>query len=129
AGHSEEASRYGELAAKYEERTGIKPQGTHAAASGTAANAVQEFEISVPVEGAAAEQAQEAPAPMVAKAPTPSGLFFHAATTASAPPEAPVPADSEPEPAGEIDLSSEWEQDFSVETAPPSAESLPPVIE
>ena len=162
AGHAEEAARYGDLAAKYEERSGGASPKTPLAQtqpSVTAAAQIQsspavhnsgapEFEISGP---AFATEPQEAisespvsqpgavahtkPAP-VQKSGTKSGLFFHAATPV---PTAPVSAPTETLPrevsaetgiaqvselaaipethvGPEVDLSSEWEQDFTVET-------------
>jgi tetratricopeptide (TPR) repeat protein len=155
AGHAEEAARYGDLAAKYEERSGATSPEMHPALTASAqlqAPAVHdsgatEFEISAPQFAADSQVvgsdspasqpeaiAQTKPAP-VQKSGTKSGLFFH---TASPAPKVPVPAAAEqtqpqvsaeaavaqiPELAAipetragaETDLSSEWEQDFSVE--------------
>ena len=110
SGHAEEAARYGDLAAKYEQREGgitsvLAPVKAAALASNHTAHA-PEFEISAPVldpaehdthglpahAGPAAAQAQQALAQAaVASAPadpvvsaTRSGVFFHA-------PGAPVP--------------------------------------
>ncbi|HEV2474245.1 MAG TPA: tetratricopeptide repeat protein, partial [Chthonomonadales bacterium] len=105
AGHAEEATRYGDLATKYEERSGSKPQvaaaaapvATKAAVAAAGASApvqaaaAADFEISAPV---AAEQNETAvataPAAQMPPLPTPipkpaapapksgkSGLFFH----------------------------------------------------
>ena len=126
AGHVEEASRYGDLATKYEERSGSKPQAgaavpalaaTKAAAAAAGASAsVQaaapaEFEISVPASAeqevapaaAAASEAQMPPLPTpIPKpvAPVPksgkSGLFFHAPAVSA--PAAPAAAPAPPAP-------------------------------
>src|SRR5207245_625915 len=97
----------------------------------------QEFEISAP----AAEVSQPAIAAMPeTKSPArpvaaPSGLFFHAApSVAPPPPPSPVPIVAEPEfsvaPTQEgpveIDLSSEWEQDLTVEMPHATSDAEPP---
>jgi pilus assembly protein FimV len=126
AGHAEEASRYGDLAAKYEERsTGISigATGEEALAPETAgAAAVQEFEVSTAVGGPSEEPVQEIPAPDAESATKPvaaaSGLFFHGAAPSSPASEEVAQEfsiSSTQEQAAEIDLSSEWEQDLSVE--------------
>jgi len=133
AGHSQEASRYGDLSAKYEERGGAslaKAQETAGTDAGTEkGHAAQEFEVSIPLDEVPGEDAQEVPAPAGGKiaAASASGLFFHATTAPSASVEAPQ-AEITPAPAAEIDLSSEWEQDFSVEVPLSAAEIEPPVI-
>ena len=138
SGHSEEASRYGDLAAKYEERTGgagsaaAVPQGAASANAGTAQHAVQEFEVSGPPVKSSPEHAQEghalvAHASGAAKPASPSGLFFHAADT-SAPAAESAAVETASAPTAEIDLSSEWEQDLSGEAAPAEA-SAPPVAQ
>ena len=149
AGHNEEAARYGDLAGKYEEGTSgaaQEPQAQAAAASVSAepaaavaehAPAAQEFEIATPAQAHEAEKT-EAPAveePAVAQAAAaagastaPSGLFFHAATPeVVAEPAKHAPAAEEFSVAptqehAEADLSSEWEQDLSVD-APADAEA------
>lgn len=143
AGHPDEASRYGDLAAKYEERAAKAP---------SAAVPVETAEVeAAPVEAAetvaempvVAEEAapgieQELPVEsdnITIEAPTVAvpKLFFHGAQSASPAaeepeaaeaPEAPV-ADATPQK--EIDLSDEWEgtmsEDVAVEAA--SAEEAP----
>lgn len=143
AGYADEASRYGELAAKYEQRTAgkLEPlENATAPAEVAESAAVQEFEIAASPEPVA-ENAHEAHLPEVhspevhslevqfPQAPTsadavstPSGLFFHGAT-----PSVPAGHSTElgsretPELPTNVDLSSEWEQDFSIET-PESAD-------
>ena len=141
AGHADEASRYGELAAKYEQRTAPKepvapskagrPESSPVLPAEPAQSpAVTEFEVTVaaPEPEVAAVEATPpplaaptpvaAPIPAVESAPAaPSGLFFHGPSpTAAEPPVVPAAelavAPSQPE-AVEIDLSSEWEQDLS----------------
>jgi pilus assembly protein FimV len=142
AGHADEASRYGDLASKYEERSGAG-SGVPRTPEATPASGLQEFEVSAPGHEPAPEVAQAAVVEVqdVPKSvTTPSGLFFHGAAPAAATqgvtgaPE-PAPEPSQPE-ATEIDLSSEWEQDLSVE-APPAvdgpvaaeAEVIAPAVE
>ena len=135
AGHSEEASRYGDLAAKYEERSAgavpvAPPQETAAVADAAASPATPEFEISAPTSEGFTEAAHVPPAaaPVAAKPSGASGVFFHASTapiSTSAPTIQPVqtsepPAALEPEQPAEVDLSSDWESDLSVEA--PEAE-------
>jgi len=136
AGHPEEASRYGELAAKYEERSGVAAPAVQekeveaAPATETAAAAPQEFEISVPATGSPADESVgEAPAKEVAppaKASPASGLFFHASRSSASAQKEQQPAAPEiqaaiPEQqAADVDLSSEWESDLAVE--PPQVE-------
>jgi tetratricopeptide (TPR) repeat protein len=147
AGHAEEASRYGDLASKYEQRSGTTRAASKTDAPMVAETAVrshQEFEISAPAPEFSAEpelmtHAQAAPAVEPAKtekrAPGRSGLFFHAPT---APPvvakgEPPVAAAPVEEPeAAAVDVSSEWESDFSVETheaAPEPTGAQPEAVE
>ncbi len=124
AGHAEEASRYADLASKYEERSGAG-SATKAAEVAATSHGVQEFEVAAPthepepvVAAASVAEPQELPKSVT----TPSGLFFHGAAPTAVPPAAPVnpklPAPPERNETAEIDLSSEWEQDLSVETVP-----------
>src|SRR5438876_9265394 len=89
AGHADEASRYGDLAAKYEERSAAGSTETDSAATSPAieqSTAVQEFEISVPVQESSEEAGEAAPVPAesaTTPVAAPSGLFFHGATTSS----------------------------------------------
>jgi tetratricopeptide (TPR) repeat protein len=129
AGHPEEASRYGDLAAKYEERSA----GTVAVAepkemlAGAVIQAAPEFEISAPVSESFAEVAEVPPAeaqvPAAAKPSARSGLFFHASTAPLSAPAPSIQGEQPGEPSVvpveeqpvEVDLSSEWENDLSVE--------------
>jgi pilus assembly protein FimV len=151
AGHAEEASRYGDLASKYEERgagshAGQPQEITVNAAAAAPSEAAPEFEISAPAtepvhevieEVATPDNASVAPpiAPVVTKVTTvPSGLFFHGAppqASATASNEKPESAAAAPvEAVAEIDLSSEWEQDLPDKTVPEvSQESVPEVAE
>ncbi|HZP17581.1 MAG TPA: tetratricopeptide repeat protein, partial [Terriglobales bacterium] len=132
AGHSEESARYADLALKYEERAaagaGVTPE--HAPAK-TATPAAPEFEIAPLVVESSSDVAESTPDPeqaaTAATTVTPSGLFFHgAAPTIAAEAAAPAPAEefavasaAVPEP-GEVDLSTDWEQDLTMD-APPAA--------
>jgi tetratricopeptide (TPR) repeat protein len=157
AGYPEEAARYGDLAAKYEEGSTGAAANTAAVADQKSAIVAQafaplaapvasaEFEITEP-QSAETQRDQHLQQPVVASAATEatsqvkasapvqksgarSGLFFHAAAPAapeapgqvlsSAPeptaPAADFPVAVEPAHAGEMDLSSDWEQDLTVE--------------
>jgi tetratricopeptide (TPR) repeat protein len=117
AGHAEEASRYGDLATRYEERCTAS---THPPAEIPAELAsVQDFEVSLPVEEFShglIEQTATAEIPTVKPLTPPAGLFFHAPSPlAAATQELEVSVEPVQEQAAEIDLSTEWEQDLSVE--------------
>src|SRR5207245_6588999 len=81
------------------------------------AAAVQGFEVSAALREPAEKPVREIPFPdSVAAA---SGLFFHGAAPSSPVSEEAAPElsiSSTQEQAAEIDLSSEWEEDLSVET-------------
>jgi len=131
AGHADEASRYGELASKYEERSGSSATKSQVVAP---SHGVAEFEVSAPVHEPEAEtakavvEAQEQQKSVT----TPSGLFFHGAAPVTATPASTEISESAPAPgqeaAAEIDLSSEWEQDFSVEASPSAEEPVPDAV-
>jgi pilus assembly protein FimV len=108
AGHPEEATRYGELAEKYEERASVAAE-----AQGEA-----------PVESSPAEVLEPQPRKAVPVAAKPAGLFFHAAAA----PSAQTTAEFEMQPAPEIteqeiDLSDEWDGGASKASAAPVAPS------
>ena len=111
AGHPDEATRYGELGSKYEERASTAP-----------AEAI-EHPPALPDMAPAAAEPFAGPAVSVKAPAQPSGLFFHAATAASSPATHDVPAaefevQSEPPAAeSEIDISEEWEGALSDEPA------------
>ncbi len=116
AGHPDEASRYSDLAGKYEERASAKPP-TEIDAND--AIRVAPASIATPDFGhfAAAEVA-ETPA-ISAPAPLSSGLFFHqpGSPAASASSEFEVRAGA-PTEESEIDISAEWEGEVTEEPAP-----------
>jgi tetratricopeptide (TPR) repeat protein len=125
AGHADEASKYSDLAAKYEQRSapaGGKSQanalsrGKHAAAA-----TVQEFEIAAPVSDSFSEAppgaltAERAPHDANASSAH-SGLFFQEPTqSAQAEPQQEFSI-APPHPAAETGSAEDWEQDFSIET-------------
>jgi pilus assembly protein FimV len=128
AGHNDDASRYADLASKYEERSGAASGAAKAQEVASVTPAVAEFEVAAAMpepgpEVAAEVTAQETPKTIA----TPSGLFFHGAAPvapAVSQTEAPETATA-PESSG-TDLSSEWEQDFAVEVEPATAEENAP---
>jgi tetratricopeptide (TPR) repeat protein len=118
AGYPEEATRYGELADRYEERAGAP-----AVVDSVVASPAQPAPEAIPVAAAASAPWPAAP-PEVAEEPEFAVVDHHiadqeAGQTAVA--ESSVPA--EPAPA-EIDLSSEWDDSITIEldTPPPAAE-------
>jgi tetratricopeptide (TPR) repeat protein len=139
AGHAEEARRYAELAAKYEERrtAGAEiPAPTPPASSvppETPSATATEFAIAAPSPGMDADRdepevAEEAqPAVAAARQIGPSGLFFHAPATSASEtaPGQPETAEFSVAPAeahtDESDLSTQWEQELTVE-APAASE-------
>jgi len=119
AGYPEEATRYGELAARYEERAGTVA--ASADQTSTVLPKVVVPEAAPTVQVVQADNSSESHDTVTAE-PEPSGLFFHA-------PAAEIPETAEaktPEfelgPAqvaeSEIDLSGEWDGAVSSETAP-----------
>lgn len=153
AGHADEASRYADLAAKYEEASGtsgVSDSPVVAATAASAETAAPEFEVSSPTHETEIDVPQVKPeletfaaaktaAHVAAKPAAPSGLFFHGATpVVAAAPAATAASSAAPEVAefvavpaqaeSEVDLSNEWEQDLQVE-APPVAVDAPQVAE
>ena len=104
AGHPDEATRYGELAGKYEERAAL----------------AAEPEVEVEVASAAAAHASTAPAPT---APA-SGLFWHTPATNKSQEPAEFEVQAAPVPVeDEIDISDEWEGELTEEPeSAPAAE-------
>src|SRR6478672_7502326 len=143
AGYSQEASRYGELAAKYEQRgspVASSPElHTTSTEASAAVDAAPEFEISAPGAEALDVSAAEPPpektvAPSVQRAPA-SGVFFHSPATAKIAkaketPAAPQPeflAATEEQQPVEVDLSSEWENDLAIDAPQVEAVQEQPV--
>jgi pilus assembly protein FimV len=134
AGHVDEATRYGELAGKYEERGSI---GIAAPQESIPEPILVEMHVEPEEETPPAPVATVAPVPPVA--PTPpvakaaaaaspsgkaSGLFWHAPAAPAKEPAALEPAEFEVQPASEvaeaeIDLSEEWEGELAEDPASP----------
>jgi len=120
AGHPDEATRYGELAGKYEERASAHPGASLVGAGIVPPTAQPEAVASLLPK----DDPGSIPAPAAVATKT-SGLFWHAPAAPAAPPQVTpslafpataVPADSEKKLApettkaeNEIDLSDEWE--------------------
>jgi pilus assembly protein FimV len=128
AGHPDEATRYGELAGKYEARAVatapeslevIAPLSTSSALTGEPEESAIRFS-SAP---APAERTPVATTPPAASAARPAGLFWHAPAAASPTPSVAEPEvfEAKPAPASEIDLSEEWEGTLTHESAAPPA--------
>ncbi|MGZ4730604.1 MAG: tetratricopeptide repeat protein [Terriglobales bacterium] len=118
AGHPDEASRYRDLAGKYEERASAKSHRD----SETAVAATTPFAPAT-IAPPAFDQfgsSDEADAPAFsAPEPSASGLFFHQATSGTAPASSEFEVRSEPSaPESEIDISAEWEGEVSEEPKP-----------
>ncbi|MCU1296100.1 MAG: Tetratricopeptide repeat protein, partial [Acidobacteriaceae bacterium] len=142
AGHPDEASRYGELASKYEERAAAAPAELSDAPFVPAVNKVASHEIAeipemvvspetVSVSELFVEPPQTpatASIPATKSAPAKaaaSGLFFHAPASQASSPSSTPEFDVQAAPEAEIDLSSEWEGSFAEGDAtavPPPAE-------
>ncbi|MGA7383087.1 MAG: tetratricopeptide repeat protein [Terriglobales bacterium] len=115
AGCPDEATRYGELSAKYEERAASTPAlSIKAAARVESAVVTEEAQVSEIAEGAVL------PAP--AAPAEESGPFFHAGEAQPETTEFVVQA----APTQEIDLSAEWEEGFTEAPAISSAKSEAP---
>lgn len=119
AGYPDEATRYGELAAKYEERAAVTP------------GAKLPAELELP-----AKSQPAAPAQTKKSAPAPAAAFHGLDASAEAAVESAFGSQSEPEvaefhvaahPESEIDLSSEWEGTVTEEpVAQPAQEPVAP---
>ncbi|HTE88772.1 MAG TPA: tetratricopeptide repeat protein [Terriglobales bacterium] len=132
AGHVDEATRYGELAGRYEERGSI---GIAAPQESIPEPILVEMHVEPEEETLPAPVATAAPVPPVAPAPPvakaaaaaspsakASGLFWHAPAAPAKEPPAPEPAEFEVQPASEvaeaeIDLSEEWEGELAEDPA------------
>jgi pilus assembly protein FimV len=124
AGHPDEASRYSDLASKYEERTSAKK------VSASAATAAQTMPfapatITPAFDHFAGNEVPDAPASI--PEPSTSGLFFHTAAASAAHESAEFEVSSGPAASEtEIDISDEWETQISDEpkAAPIAAETV-----
>jgi tetratricopeptide (TPR) repeat protein len=123
AGHPDEATRYGELATKYEERSHV---GTAESPDAVTVELHVEPETAAPeIAAPVAPRARTTPT-IAPAAPGSSGLFFHAPAASARAPSPPETAEFEVQaapPAGEseIDISEEWEGSLSEEPASASA--------
>ena len=121
AGHPDEATRYGELAKMYEERSAtsasdaaagipavVEPEITLQGDPAPAFESTADFDVAPEIE--VAPVVSEAP---VALPPKARGLFFHAPTPSAQAGEVQPPAalefDVQPTGESEIDISDEWE--------------------
>jgi tetratricopeptide (TPR) repeat protein len=124
AGFPDEATRYGDLAAKYEERGSAAPteaRGAVLAKPTLTIDTAPEIAIepAVPAEEVAATVTEHVVAPAQ---PEPAEFEIHSAIEASAAPE-PIASENE------IDLSSEWEDSLTVETDAAAPEEAPAAAE
>lgn len=128
AGYPDEATRYGELAAKYEERGSTIP-----AEAGVSAVAHGETKLAAPETWAAdfapqASIAEEAP-PEAEVAGDTSKSFSHADVAPAPAPEAPEHPEfaiqSTVTPEKEIDISAEWEDSLSDEETTSASQQRP----
>jgi tetratricopeptide (TPR) repeat protein len=134
AGHPDEATRYGELAGKYEARAvATAPESLEVIAPlATPSELTREPEASAIRFSPAPEQADRTPvaaAPPSAPAARPARLFWHAPAAASPPSPVAEPEvfQAKPAPSSEIDLSEEWEGALTEESAPTPGWSEPAV--
>jgi tetratricopeptide (TPR) repeat protein len=130
AGHPDEASRYNELAGKYEERTSAKAiKASHAVA--VPALPFEPATIAPPAFDHLAV-AEIADAPASIPETSTSGLFFHTPASSTVPESREFEVGSEPPvPESEIDISAEWETQVSdkPKTASFAEESGAPDVE
>jgi pilus assembly protein FimV len=112
AGCPDEATRYGELSAKYEERAASTP-----ALSSRAAARVESAVVSEEAQVGEIAEAAVAPAAVAEE----SGPFFHATEAQPEASEFAVQA----APTQEIDLSAEWEEGFAEAPAAASGGKVP----
>jgi tetratricopeptide (TPR) repeat protein len=136
AGHPDEASRYAELAAKYEERASVGGESIDAAELPPAFHATRE-EADEPVAPAAkvappvvSKEPVAAPPAQTKSAAAASGLFFHAQASASPVPEAAeFEVQAAPPSEEAIDLSGDWEAEFSDDSAPAPVAAAPAPVQ
>ncbi len=122
AGHPDEATRYGELAAKYDDRTSSRSE--EAAGVDQTVGAAADSPIARVADSSAAQEAPEEAAEVETPAPAASGLFFHQVPAPQARvPEYDLKPVSPPSDA-EMDISAEWEVEVSDQ---PAAQSAPQI--
>jgi len=133
AGHPDEASRYSDLASKYEERTSVKKVAVSdalAAPATIAAASLPSTSAPAAFDSFASAEAPDAPASI--PEPSTSGIFFHTASSSTVPEAAEFDVSSEPAVSeSEIDISAEWETQGSDEprAAALAAEAAVPDLE
>jgi tetratricopeptide (TPR) repeat protein len=142
ADHPEEATRYGELAERYEDRSSAPAPGIHTEEAPIyldapepepevqeAESAVPEFSVDeLPVEGDAVAEPEVAQAEAASPWPTAADASEEI-TVEPADAEFGVVEEAEPAAASsEIDLSSEWDDSISVEADEPAAEVAEPEV-
>src|SRR3984893_10187113 len=121
AGQPEEASRYSELADRYEERASAK-SGDAKEAMAVAHASVEPFVPEIVARAASAHMVAEDAVDASLPAPTASGLFFHKAAGSTAPPSREFEIRPGPPAAeSEIDISAEWEGEGSDRAAAASS--------
>jgi tetratricopeptide (TPR) repeat protein len=140
ADHPEEATRYGELAERYEDRSSAPVPGTHieeapiyldapepeAAEVDEAGSAVPEFSVDeLPAEGGTV--AEEAAPEAETASPWPTSDAASEEITVE-PGDAEFAVVEESAASSEIDLSSEWDDSVSVEADEPAAEVAEPEV-
>jgi len=114
AGHPDEASRYSDLAGKYEERTSAKPVKAKEATAAPAMPFAPAAIAPPALDHFAAAAATDVSAST--SEPSASGLFFHKAASSTVPQPGEFEVRSEPAvPESEIDISAEWETQISDE--------------
>jgi tetratricopeptide (TPR) repeat protein len=147
ADHPEEATRYGELAQRYEERSTVAapiaaeeaPIYIETSGPAEAEESAEEFSIDAPAADASAdaEEAIQEEAEDATAEDAPAHQAWPTAHTEAAPVEAEEEISVEPanefavvdesaaveEPATEIDLSSEWDDSLTVETDAPASDT------
>jgi tetratricopeptide (TPR) repeat protein len=127
AGHPDEATRYKDLADKYDERTSKAVEEIDTESLSAAPFAPATIERAMPATLSRAADYNDGAHAAPAAGLSTSGLFFHKAASASAVPESgEFEVHSEPAAATrEIDISAEWEGAVSDE--PPAASTQEPV--
>ena len=118
AGHPDEASRYSDLASKYEERTSAKPHQEIDTAAAAAMPFAPPTAASPALGHFASDEPADAPA-FSAPEVSSSGLFFHQTASPAAPASSEFEVHSEaPAAESEIDISAEWEGEVTDEPTP-----------
>ncbi len=121
AGHPDEASRYSDLAGKYEERTSVKPAVAKDALAASEMPFAPQTVASPGFDHFASADVADAPASV--NDASASGLFFHTPASSTVPGSSEFEVRSEaPAPESEIDISAEWDGEVSEPKAASFAE-------